>query len=280
MVCPRLHAAEPAGRSGDEPEIVAARTTDPELARHGQDGGLVSSIARWGLESNRWSSFLGRTRDETWRPLPLLIRESKDVPRAAGSKYTHTSIDGGLRELHRQGRASEPFATVGLPCHIAALRRLQGMHSKYVKGMTLCIGLFCSKAFSYRRLVETKIVGELQIPIQDVCRMDIRKGSFAVVMRSGAVHRIPLKDLGDCGHSGCASCTDFAADLADISVGGLGTDGWTIALIRTDEGRDVMQAVEACGLIETCGRERFPDALRLLDKLASRKRKQAESSRA
>ena len=98
--------------------------------------------------------------------------------------------------------------------------------------------------------------------------------SFTVVMRSGDTHRIPLKELRDYGHSGCASCEDFAADLADISVGGLGTDGWTIALVRTDKGRDVMQAVEACGLIETSGRECFPDALQLLDKLTSLKRKQ------
>jgi len=279
MVCPRLHEDE-AARAGGEPEIVAARTTDPELAGTCQDGGLVSSIARWGLESNRWSSFVGYARDEAWRPFPRVVTAGADVAGTAGSKYTYTPIHEALSALYESGRASAPFAMVGLPCHVAALRRLQQIRSKYVKGLDLCIGLFCMKAFSYERLIQDRIVGRMQIPIQEVTAMDIRRGSLSLTTRSGAAHRIPLKELGDAGHSGCASCTDFPAELADLSVGGLGTDGWTIALIRTEAGREVLQAVEASGRIETADPARFPKALELLGKLTVLKRKQAVRARA
>lgn len=276
MACPQLNPPEQSRPVSDKPTIVAARTTDPKLAEACQDGGVVSSIARWGLQSKRWSSFVGWTRDNIWQPLPLVVTETGDVPKTSGSKYTHTSIDAALRALYRQDRASEPFAIVGLPCHMKALRRLQDIHSKYVKGMGFCIGLLCSKAFSYERLIQGKLINELRIPIQDVSRMAIQKGSFTVIMRSGDTHQIPIKELGDYGHCGCASCGDFSAELADISVGGLGTDGWTIVLIRTREGQEVMQAVEAYGLIETAHKERFESALHLLEKLTSLKRKRAE----
>ena len=280
MACPQLNPHAQPEHSGDEPIIVAARTTDPELADTCQDGGVVSSIARRGLESGRWSSFVGYTRDETWRPAPLVVTESGDVLKTAGSKYTHTSIDSGLRTLHAQGLASKPFATVGLPCHITALRRLMEMSSKYVKGMEFCIGLFCSKAFSYQRLVQDKLINEMQVPIRDVRKMAIRKGAFTVTTLSGTDHRIPVKKLGDYGYEGCASCGDFSAELADISVGGLGTDGWTIVLIRTAAGKEVMQDAQAAGIIETADREQFENALALLDKLTALKRKRAEKHNA
>jgi len=42
--------------------------------------------------------------------------------------------------------------------------------------LILCVGLFCSKAFSYEGLIEKKLMKEMEIPITYVKKMDIKKG--------------------------------------------------------------------------------------------------------
>jgi coenzyme F420 hydrogenase subunit beta len=279
-VCPRLNGERGVGEPEKNPigkytTAVAARTTDKVLADLCQDGGLVSSIFKWGLLSEKWSSFIGYTRDENWRISPLIVTNSNEVKNTCGTKYTYASIVEGLSELHRSGLASSPFAIVGLPCHIAAIRKLQEMKSKYLKGLVLCIGLFCTKAFSYEGLINDKLVNEMGLIMRDVNKMDIRKGSLHIALSSGESHQIPVKELGDYGHPGCSCCDDFSAELADISVGGLGVPDRTIALIRTEAGAEAMKAAESYGLIETGGIEEYQKAWSLLEKLSLRKREQA-----
>jgi len=280
VVCPRLNQEYASGNPeglpiGKYTNILAAQTTDPAFKEKAQDGGIVSSILKWGLVSEKWLSVLGYTRDETWHIQPLVVTDSSDVLITCGSKYTFTSIIEGLKRLHESGLSSKPFAVVGLPCHIAALRKLRKLKSKYVRGLELCIGLFCSKAFTYEGLIENKLINEMKISIASVHKMDIRKGQFTVEMDSGEIYQIPVKELQNYSHSGCSSCYDFSAELADISVGGLGIGDWTIAVVRTEAGEQVMNAVRLSGLIETTSAEKFPTALGLLEKLSLWKHKQA-----
>jgi coenzyme F420 hydrogenase subunit beta len=285
MVCHRLHG-EVLGCNGGEEVVgkylarVAGRATDRALRERGQDSGFVSGILNWGVLSGTWAGFLGYTRDESWQIQPLVVTEGTEVIKTSGSKYTYTSLIDGFSQLRRLGLSSKPFAVVGLPCHIAAIRRLKKLNSKYVKGLVLSIGLFCMKAFSYEGLIEEKLIEEMNVPIADVHKMDIRKGMFTVEMKSGDVRQLPVKELQRYGHVGCASCCDFSAESADISVGGLGIGGWTIALIRTEAGQKVVDAATSEGVIETRNAEDFSKALQVLEKLAFRKREQAVVNKA
>jgi coenzyme F420-reducing hydrogenase beta subunit len=281
IVCPRLNREYRSFNSekdaiGNYISIVAGRATDLAFRKKGQDGGLVSSIFKWGLLSKRWSSFVSYTRDENWKILPLVVTESNEVIKTCGSKYTYTSIIDGLSQLHKLGLSSKPFAIVGLPCHITAIRKLKQLRSKYMKGLALCIGLFCSKAFSYEGLIKKKLMAEMKIPISDVKKMDIRKGLFTIEMDSGMIYETPVKELQNYSHSGCSACVDFSAESADISVGGLGLSEWTIAVIRTKLGEGVVKAAGSYGMIDVIGAEEFPKALLLLERLSSKKREQAE----
>ncbi len=292
-VCPRfcsLSVTDDSSKSekqvfGPYQNIVAAQSTHPALQKKGQDSGLVSGLAAWGLEDDRWTRFLAYSRDELWHPYPVVVTEAGGIIPTSGSKYTYVSLMEGLSKLYEQrsqrrqplvqGSEADSFAIVGLPCHIAALRKLQQMNSKYVKNLVLCIGLFCSKAFTYQGLVEGKLAEEMRLSVTDIEKMDIRKGRFTVEMKGGDVHEIPLKELGGCAHHGCAACDDFAAEQADISVGGLGIGGWTLAIIRTDSGEEVMEAARTVDAIESTDKDNFPKALGLLEKLSVMKRKNA-----
>ncbi len=279
-VCPQLPlVSKPVITDKEEhTRITSGRSTDPFFRKKGQDGGFVSGLAAWGLTAGRWRFFLGYTRDEEWQVLPFAAETREDVARTCGSKYTYASLIGGLETIRKKGEGTSPFAVVGLPCQIAAVRNLQRKNSKFTKNLQLCIGLFCSKAFSYSGLIKEKIETQLRIPVTKIEKMDIRKGRFTVELKDGTAREIPIKELTPYGHSGCGHCTDFAAEQADISVGGLGIGEWTLAITRTAAGDEVLEAARAAGDVETAPAEDFPKALELLGKMSDRKRRQAEQT--
>jgi coenzyme F420 hydrogenase subunit beta len=88
-------------------------------------------------------------------------------------------------------------------------------------------------------------------------------------MRDGSYHEVPLKEAHAWTREGCKECPDFAAEHADISVGGIGAFGdWTITVVRTDRGRELMEAMAAAGVIEVRPGSDDPAAIELLRKLA------------
>jgi coenzyme F420 hydrogenase subunit beta len=101
------------------------------------------------------------------------------------------------------------------------------------------------------------------------------KGVFQIWMRNGDYHEINLKECHAWTREGCKACPDFAAEHADISTGGIGAyNDWTLTLVRTDKGRQIMDGLLADGLIEVRPGDDDPGAIDLLRRLSrvSRKR--------
>ena len=72
--------------------------------------------------------------------------------------------------------------------------------------------------------------------------MDV-KGKLELSLTDGSKTTIPLKEIEDAIKDGCRTCTDFSALDADISAGSVGTEErWTTLLIRTEEGRQMIQS--------------------------------------
>jgi coenzyme F420 hydrogenase subunit beta len=89
-------------------------------------------------------------------------------------------------------------------------------------------------------------------------------------MRDGAYHEIPLKECHAWTREGCKACPDFAAEHADISTGGIGAfNDWTLTLVRTDLGREIVDGMIADGVIETRPGDDDPGAIALLRKLST-----------
>ena len=74
------------------------------------------------------------------------------------------------------------------------------------------------------------------------------KGVFQIWMKDGAYHEIDLKECHAWTREGCKTCPDFAAEHADISTGGIGKDNdWTLTIVRTDLGREIISRMIADG---------------------------------
>ena len=266
-------AREPDEVTGVRRGVFLARATDPAVLEAGQDGGLVSALLLWGLETDRIEGALTSRLSSTrlWDGEPFLATNRDEVFEAAGSRYTYAANPLAMKEAERRG--IKRLALVGMSCQASINGTLQARRvNKYARRIEITLGLLCSKSFANdgKRQVITEDYG---VPLDDIAKVNI-KGRFQVWRRStGELVEIPLKQMQQATREGCKLCPDFAAEHADIATGGLGQrDGWTLAVVRTQRGEDWMREAEADGVITVRPGEEDPAALALMAKLAARSR--------
>jgi coenzyme F420 hydrogenase subunit beta len=260
--------------SGIERGVYLVRAAEPEVLERGQDGGLVSALLIWGLETGRIEGALTSRLSGTrlWDCEPFLATTRDEVLEAAGSRYTYAANPLAMKDAERRGL--KRLALVGMSCQASVNGTLEARRvNKYARRIELVIGLLCSKSFEYEGMRQI-ITEEYGIPLEDVAKVNI-KGKFQVWRRStGEEIDIPLKKMQDVTREGCKLCPDFAAEHADISTGGLGqTEGWTLTIVRTGRGQDWLEGAVAAGLVTARPGEEDPAALALLAKLAVRSRR-------
>jgi coenzyme F420 hydrogenase subunit beta len=261
--------------SGIAKDVVLARAADPDIHAVGQDGGLVSAMLIWALDQGIIDAALVSYLEgdgTSWKAIPGVARTRQEVLAAAGSRYTYSANPMAYGEAIASG--AEKLALVGMSCQSSMPTMLSARKAgKVARRFTLNIGLLCSKTFDdaiFEELFEAKY----GLHKQDMVKMNI-KGVFQIWMRNGDYHEVPLKECHAWTREGCKSCPDFAAEHADISTGGIGAfNDWTLTVVRTDTGREVMDGLLRDGVIEVRPGDDDPGAIALMRKLSrvSRKR--------
>ena len=256
-------------------DVLLARATDESLVENGQDGGFVSALLIYALENDVVDAALvsGLEGDgSTWRAVPMVARTRDDVIARAKSSYTYSANLLAYEEAVEGG--AERIALVGMGCMASAPGAMQARKAgKVARRLSLTIGLLCSKTFD-DSIFEKLFEAQYNIKRADILKMNI-KGVFQLWTKDGGFHEIPLKEAQPYTREGCTLCPDFAAEHADLSTGGIGAfDDWTLVIVRTDLGRELLSAMREKGLIETRPGDDDPGAVALLHKLArvSRKR--------
>ncbi len=259
--------------SGIYKDIMLTKASDKTVHELGQDGGLVSAILLWLLEENYIDgalvSYLDGAKGD-WKAKPGVATNKQEVLDAAGSRYTYSANTLALDEA--MDRGLKDLALVGMSCQSSVppimWHRKIGKIGKPIK---FNIGLLCSKTFDdaiFEELFETKY----GIKKQHITKMNI-KGVFQLWTDDGKYHGIPLKECHAWTREGCNHCPDFAAEHADISTGGIGKENdWTLTIVRTELGREVMTRMIDAGVIEARPGDDDPGAIALMHKLAAKSR--------
>jgi len=285
--CPRFRAWEPEidthlfGRprhleevDGISKDIILARATDPKVAEVGQDGGLVSAILMWALDHGYIDAALVSYLEgdgTSWKAIPGVATTHEEILAAAGSRYTYSANTMAYAEAVAKG--AEKLALVGMSCQssvppVMTVRKA----GKPARRFVLNIGLLCSKTFD-DAIFEELFEARYGLRKQDMVKMNI-KGVFQIWMRDGSYHEVPLKECHAWTREGCKMCPDFSAEHADISTGGIGAfNDWTLTIIRTDLGREIMVKMLQDGTIEGRPGDDDPAAIALLRKLSTLQRK-------
>jgi coenzyme F420 hydrogenase subunit beta len=284
--CPRFRAWEPEAnehlfdrdRADDEvagiySDILLTRASDETVHRMGQDGGLVSAILIWAMDEGyidgALTSFLdGEAGD--WRARPGVAADRDEVLASAGSRYTYSANTLAIDEARERGLSK--LALVGMSCQSSVppvmWHRKVG---KVGKPIVFNIGLLCSKTFD-DAIFEELFDAKYGLDKREMVKMNI-KGVFQIWMRDGGYHEINLKECHAWTREGCNHCPDFAAEHADISCGGIGENAdWTLTIVRTDLGREIITRMIDQGVIEARPGDSDPGAIALMRKLAERSR--------
>ncbi|MHB8262626.1 MAG: Coenzyme F420 hydrogenase/dehydrogenase, beta subunit C-terminal domain [Acidimicrobiales bacterium] len=280
--------------------MILARATADDILATGQDGGAVSAMLAWALEHSVIDAALvsstgtstadpsdatdpsdaaargsmgsqGKGRGAA-RPVPAFVTDRQGILDASGSRYTYSTNALAYNDAISAGY--NRLAIVGTGCHASIPATMNARKAgKVGHRLVLSIGLLCSKTF------DDSIFPELFEAGYGIARDEIKKinikGRFQVWMDDGSYKEVPLKEGRKWTRDGCKLCPDFSAEHADVSAGGIGNlPGWTLLIIRTDAGRQLVEGASSDRAIETRPITDDPAAIDLLAKLSrvSRKR--------
>jgi len=143
---------------------------------------------------------------------------------------------------------------VATPCQALALAKMRASpleNDNRTEKLKLVVGVFCTWALRYRDFVEFL---EERTQLADITKVDIPPPpaeTFEVY--SGASRTsIPLDEIRRFVRSTCDLCIDMTAELADLSVGSAeGVDGWNTLIVRSQAGKELVDAAVASGALET-----------------------------
>lgn len=219
---------------------IEARSSD--IKARAQDGGAVTALLASLLEGGFIDgAIVMGVGPLPWQPTPRVAMARNELIECAGTKYAMGPLFLGLRDavdLHYCSRV----AVVGTPCQITASRRMQlsELTNRRLGGtIVLHLGLFCEHAFEYEKFFRGIIQTQLRTPLPEVVKFDIKRGRFIIYRRHKPRRELALEAVQRYVCQSCKVCMDFAAELADISVGSDGSPiGRSTVLIRTQTGSE------------------------------------------
>jgi coenzyme F420 hydrogenase subunit beta len=249
--------------------IVAARTKDTKIEKTCQDGGIVTTLLLYALDSGVIDGALVVGRDG-WAPVACIASTRDEIIRAAGSKYGVVPV---LKELRAAvvDRGLSRICVVGSPCHIQSIRYLKHKGLPLASAVKLTVGVFCRENYEYSCLAEKVMAKGLDINRVDKIDVSNQFNTYA----GGKKLSLPIVEVKSCVPRHCLVCQDFAAELADIAIGSTGSaEGWSTVVIRTEEGEKVFAGMVEKKLVETKEIEDFVD----VREIANRKKDKAKQT--
>ena len=239
----------------------------------GQDGGIVTALITYGLDEGLFDGAIvtKKSQAEPWKPVPSLVMNTEELKGSSGSVYVHSQTTIPLIKAIRNGLGSIAF--VGTPCNINAISKMQdsptGLVHLFMRANIFRIGLFCMDSFSYDGL--KAFLEKNGRSWNDIEKCMIAKGKFIFKLKDGGTIEKRVHGLNAYKSSSCNFCTDLTSELADISVGSVGSaDGYSTILVRNDLAHEILLDAADKGYIEINPLPR--DKLRFVVNLARMKK--------
>lgn len=243
------------GRERNENEALGiyrkAVSAQAQSVAGAQDGGVATALLVQALQSGMIDCAIVTDRDEEWRTVASVAATVDGIRGAAGTKYTISNSVLAVKEALEKGYKKIGF--VGTPCQIQGLRKVMLLDEPYQFGqdrIALLVGLFCMENFDYDALMKGLVKARFGLSPKDVARFEIKKGMFRAIDKTGKAHEVKIEETDEFTFAGCGPCFDFSSELADVSVGSVGSgEGWSTVLTRTDAGEKLYAATLSAGAV-------------------------------
>jgi coenzyme F420 hydrogenase subunit beta len=255
-------------------KIVLAQAVEPKLRGQSHGGAVVTALLKYGIEKKVFdSAIVSQTEPENpAEPKPAVALVPDDILSAIGSKFFPSSVAKAYgMAVYGHGKTSIAF--VGVPCHVLALRKMEAWQHKIIDHLKITIGLFCFGTFSMGSLLDY-IDKKYKIKSSEIKLLRLAS-NFEVHTERG-ITQIPMSEIEKHILPSCRTCTDFASELADISVGGAyPLPDWSTVIIRTKAGEDFFYDAVENGIISTWVMEQEPKVYERIVVAAMQKRQEA-----
>ncbi|RUM34495.1 MAG: formate dehydrogenase [Archaeoglobus sp.] len=232
-------------------KFILAWAKDREIRKRGQCGGFVTAILKFMLEENIVDYALLVKKGSNLEYSIFLTSNPEDVVDCAGSVLWATpNIAKFIAEYLDTNEYK--IAAVCRPCDARAIVELAKMNQINIKNVFM-IGLNCSGTFlpaTLERMFET-----LNIRVEDVEKVGIKKDRFVVFLKDGKVETFPLEDLEKSGlgrRENCRRCEVKIPRMCDLACGKWGViEGKkTFVEICSDRGEIIVKKAVESGVVE------------------------------
>lgn len=171
------------------------------------------------------------------------------------------------------------MALVGTPCQVKAFRNMasgENAARKFTYNVRLVVGIFCSRCFTYEGFFKKILVDQLDIDLSNVAKFDLKGERFVIYQKGKPKRELALDALEQFTPPACSICSDFSAELADISVGSAGSlEGYSTVILRTELGRQIFKQGIRAGAYEMESLNEGDPGMDRIRELSSEKKEEA-----
>ena len=276
--------------------ICAARSTNPSVVANAEDGGAVTEILKCAFEDGIIDgAAVAAPSDKMWlEPAPRVVKSVDELMQTAKSWYTYCATPLALKEAVDKHKLSK-LALVGVSCEVSGYGTTVGADSsfiaaergeknverqnkhlkQYVDAVQFTIGLLCTETFVFDGFIHEYLQEKVGINPQDVVKVNV-KGKVVTDINDGTRIETPLLEARVYQRHQCNYCGDFSAEHSDISAGGVGSDGWTILIVRSERGERIFKRTIEKGYLEVRPASEFERSMKVLKRLTETQRKRAD----
>lgn len=229
-----------------------ARSLDESILEKGENGGAVTSILKFALETGKVDGVVAVRAEKGSRygGIPVLITNPEELIDTAGSLHCSTANISRFVKEHLDGASTMKLAVVGKPCDIRAIIELHKREQVNLDNLIL-IGLNCSGVIA-PAIAKKMFIEEFDVDPDEVIREDIDDGELIIVLRDGTRKAMDLKKLEEKGYGrreNCRRCEIKIPVFADLACGKWGAEEkkGTFIEVCSDKGSVLIsEAIEKC----------------------------------
>ena len=224
--------------------MYRASMQDPKAGA--QWTGITTTIAERLLENQLVDAVLTMAPDpaDSWRPMPVLITNSRDMEQARGMRMGYAPLLALLDVAKEKGY--KRLAVIGIPCQVYALRALEKelqLEKLYVIGTPCSDNTTTENFHEFLNLIDTKPDTITYLEFRADYRVEIRYTNGE--KRTIPFLMLPLSKLRpDFFPLTCRTCVDYTNALSDITVGYMGGTGEQWLIVRNQQGEGLLSLLD------------------------------------
>ena len=243
-------------------EVWEGYAADGQIRFAGSSGGAATGLALYCIEKGGMHGVLhiSAKPDVPYLNRTVLSTSRDSLMAATGSRYAPASPCDGLWQVEE---APAPCVFIGKPCDVAATAKARQIRPRLDRNLGLTIGIFCAGTPSTRGTLEMLQAMGVPDP-RSVTSVRYRGNGWpgkATVTTDDATYELTYQQswgeiLQKHRPWRCYTCADHTGEFGDVSVGDPwyrpipeGEPGRSLILVRTERGRQVVQAAMSAGYL-------------------------------